>query len=79
MHYISVGQKLVMLIIHSTSGTFLSLHNLEAAHEEAMQLRRVLQNLEKPGSNRVNPLATPCSWRGGGGSPPYPLGPMALH
>ena len=36
----SVGQKLAMLKIRSTSITFLSLCNLEAAPEKAMQLRR---------------------------------------
>ena len=40
----SAGQKLVMLKIHSTSVTFLSLPNLEAAPEEAMQLRRLIKN-----------------------------------
>ena len=38
----SVGQKLAMLKIRSTSVTFLSLHNLKAAPEEAMQLRRLI-------------------------------------
>ena len=33
VHYMSVGQKLTMLEIHSTSVTFLSLRNLEAAPE----------------------------------------------
>jgi hypothetical protein len=37
----SAGQKLAMLKIRSTSITFLSLCNLEAAPEEAMQLRRL--------------------------------------
>ena len=38
----SVGQKLAMLKIRSTSVTFLSLRNLEAAPEEAMQTRRLI-------------------------------------
>ena len=33
-----------MLKIRSTSFTFLSLHNLEAAPEEAMQLRRLIKS-----------------------------------
>ena len=37
----SVGQKLTMLKIRSTSVTFLSLSDLEAAPEENMQLRRL--------------------------------------
>ena len=40
----SVGQKLAMLKIHSTSVTFLSLCSLEAAPEEAMQLRRLIKS-----------------------------------
>ena len=40
----SVGQKLAMLKMHSTSVTFLSLHDLEAAPEEAMQLRRLIKS-----------------------------------
>ena len=40
----SVGQKLAMLKICSTSVTFLSLCNLEAAPEEAMQLRRLIKS-----------------------------------
>ena len=40
----SVGQKLVMLKISSTSVTFLSLRNLEAAPEAAMQLRRLINS-----------------------------------
>ena len=36
----SVGQKLTMLKIRSTSVTFLSLRDLEAAPKETMQLRR---------------------------------------
>ena len=39
----SVGQKLTMLKIRSTRVTFLSLSNLEAAPEEAMQLRRLIK------------------------------------
>ena len=39
MHYMSVGQKLAKLKIRSTSITFLSICNLEAAPEEAMELR----------------------------------------
>ena len=39
----SLGQNLVMLKIRSTSVTFLSLRNLEAAPEEAMQLRRLIK------------------------------------
>ena len=41
VHYMSVGQKLAMLKIQST---FLSLHDLEAAPEEAMQLRRLIKS-----------------------------------
>ena len=40
----SVGQKLTMLKIRSTSIKFLSLRNLEAAPEEAMQLRRLIKS-----------------------------------
>ena len=40
----SVGQKLRMLKIRSTSVTFLSLRNLEAAPEEAIQLRRLVKS-----------------------------------
>ena len=40
----SVGQKLTMLKIRSTSITFLSLRNLKAAPEEAMQLRRLIKS-----------------------------------
>ena len=40
----SVGQKLAMLKFRSTSVTFLSLRNLEAAPEEAMQLRRLIKS-----------------------------------
>ena len=40
----SVGQKLGMFKICSTSITFLNLPNLEAAPEEAMQLRRLIKN-----------------------------------
>ena len=37
----SVGQKLAMLKIRSTSVRFLSFLDLEAAPEEAMQLKRL--------------------------------------
>ena len=40
----SVGQKLAMLKICATRMTFLSLRNLEAAPEEAMQLRRLIKS-----------------------------------
>ena len=40
----TVGQKLAMLKIRSISVTFLSLRNLEAAPEEAMQLRRLIKS-----------------------------------
>ena len=40
----SVGQKLTMLKIRSTHVTFLSLSNLEAAPEEALQLRRLIKS-----------------------------------
>ena len=40
----SVGQKLAMLKICSKHVTFLSLCNLEAAPEEAMQLRRLIKS-----------------------------------
>ena len=39
----SVGQKLAMLKIRATRVTFLSLCDLEAAPEEAMQLRRLIK------------------------------------
>ena len=42
-----VGKKLAMLKIRSTSVTYLSLRNLEAAPEaapEAMQLRRLIKS-----------------------------------
>ena len=44
VHYISVGQKLAALKICSTSFTFLSLRNLEAAPKEAIQLRRLIKS-----------------------------------
>ena len=44
VHYMSVVQKLVMLKICSKSITFLSLGNLEATPEEAMQLRRLIKS-----------------------------------
>ena len=40
----SVGQKLAMLKIRSTSITVLSLHNLQAALEETMQFRRLIKS-----------------------------------
>ena len=40
----SVGQKLLMLKIRSKSVTFLILRDLEAAREEAMQLRRLIKS-----------------------------------
>ena len=40
----SVGQKLAILKIRSTSVTFLSLCDLEVAPEEAMQLRRLIKS-----------------------------------
>ena len=40
----SVGQKLVKSKIRSTRVIFLSLHDLEAAPEEAMQLRRLIKS-----------------------------------
>ena len=40
----SVGQKLAKLKIRSTRVTFLSLHDLEAAPEEAMQHRRLIKS-----------------------------------
>ena len=43
----SVGQKLVMLKTRSKSVTFLSLCDLEAAPEEAMQLRRLIKSLNE--------------------------------
>ena len=60
----SVGQKLMMLKIHSTSVTFLSLPNLEAAPEQTMQIRRLIKRsnereyLKKSASNRVKTLPT---------------------
>ena len=44
VHYMSVAQKLAMLKIRSSRVTFLSLRNLEAAPEEAMQLRRLIKS-----------------------------------
>ena len=44
VHYMSLGQKLSMLKIRSKSVTFLSLRDLEAAPEEAMQLRRLIKS-----------------------------------
>ena len=44
VQYMAVGKKLAMLKIHSTSITILSFHNLEAAPEEAMQLRRLIKS-----------------------------------
>ena len=43
----SVGQKLTMLKIRSTSVTFLSLRHLEATPEEAMELRRLIKSSNK--------------------------------
>ena len=43
----SVDKKLAMLKIRSTFVTFLSLSNLEAAPEEAMQLRRLIKSSNK--------------------------------
>ena len=40
----SVGHKLAKLKIRSKSVTFLSLRNLEAAPEEAMQVRRLIKS-----------------------------------
>ena len=40
----SVGQKLAKLKICSKSVTFLSLRDLEAAPEEAMQLKRLIKS-----------------------------------
>ena len=40
----SVGQKLMMLKICSTSVTFWKLRDLEAAPEEARQLRRLIKS-----------------------------------
>ena len=40
----SVGQKLTMLKIRSTSVTFLRFRNLEAPPEEAMQLRMLIKS-----------------------------------
>ena len=42
--YMSVGQKLAMFKISSNSVTLLSLCDLEAAAEEAMQLRRLIKS-----------------------------------
>ena len=43
----SVGQKLSMLKICSKSVTILSLRDLEAAPEEAMQIRRLIKSLNE--------------------------------
>ena len=51
----SVGQKLVMLKICSTSITFLSLRNLVPAPEEAMQLKRLIKS--------SNESLKPCLFR----------------
>ena len=40
----SVGQKLAKLKIRFTRITFLSLHDLAAAPEEAIQLRRLIKS-----------------------------------
>ena len=40
----SVGQKLAKLKIRSTRVTFLSLHVLEAAPEETMQVRMLIKS-----------------------------------
>ena len=40
----SVGQKLAKLKIRSTRVTFLSLHDLEAAPEETMQVRMLIKS-----------------------------------
>ena len=40
----SVGQKLAKLKIRSTHVIFLSLRDLEAAPEEAMQLKRLIKS-----------------------------------
>ena len=42
----SVGQKLAMLKMRSTSVTFLSLRNLKATREEAMQTQEADQELK---------------------------------
>ena len=47
MHYLSVGQKLMVLKNRSTSITFLSHLNLEAAPKEVMQLRRLTKSLNE--------------------------------
>ena len=44
MHYMSVGQKVAKLKIRSTLVTFLSLHDLEAAAEETMQVRILIKS-----------------------------------
>ena len=46
----SVGQKLAMFKIRATRVTFLSLCNLEAAPEEAMQLRRLIKSSNESSS-----------------------------
>ena len=43
----SVGQKLAMLKIRSTFVKFLSLRDLEAAPEEAMQLRLLIKSADE--------------------------------
>ena len=43
----SVGQTLAMLKMCSTSVTFLSLRDLDAAPEEAMQLRRLIKSSDE--------------------------------
>ena len=40
----SVGQKLAKLKIHSKSVTLLSLRDVEASPEKAMQLRRLIKS-----------------------------------
>ena len=69
----SVGQKLTMLKIRSTRVTFLSLSNLEAAPEEAMQLRRLIKSSNEclgPMSFGIFRVQQPRYQGGGGQTPP---------
>ena len=49
----SVGQKLAMLKIRSTSATLLSLRNLEAAPDKAIQLKRLIKSITTPRKAQV--------------------------
>ena len=77
--YMSVGWKLAMLKIRSTSVTFLSLHDLEAAPEETMQVRRLIKSSNESlgpylfGKIEFWNFLGPQSWDTRGGGSPRPL------